>query len=1044
MMKLLRFGNYVVLLMMLWGTQVLAQTTISGKVSDEKGEPIPGATILVKGTSTGTITNVEGDYQLSVPENAVIVFSFLGFKSKEVTTGSKTIHNVTLLTDVSNLDEIIVVGFATKDRRDITGAVNSVKMDDVLGSRPVTDAAKALQGSIPGLQITYGSGQPGSGTNINIRGMNSINGGSPLVLVNNVPMDLDDVNPKDIETVTVLKDAASASIYGARAAFGVILIKTKGGGRNQPNKLEYSTTLGWNKPISLPEKASIGNFVQALKDWGQTNYWTGQNVDTWIQMINEYNTNPASHPGAIGFDKNKLRYELGNTDLYGKFLGKAGFQQVHNLAYSGGSEKAAYRVSVGYNDEDGIMNGANDTYKRYNVSMDLSTDITPKLTTTFNAMYKNGLQRNPFSGGDFFYTAINLHAASPVGTTDMYGDPLPFGSPDYLSANSPVRQNFEETIRLFGKASYKVIDGLVVNGELTYEKSNDKVENPIYDLVYVDPTTLNIKNYNPATSSYFQASNESNYFAINLYSQFNKKIKEHDFGLLVGANQENKSFKGFSASRKELISSDIPGLTTATGAISVNQNYSDFGVVGFFGRFNYALLDKYLLEINGRYDGSSRFPVGNRFGFFPSASAGWKVTNESFMQPLNPILSNLKLRASFGEIGNQNVSNYGFLPTMDAYTPDWINSSTGVRSITLNTPGLVSAGFTWERVRTLNFGVDMGLFNDRLTTIFDIYNRKTLDMLAAGAELPKVLGAAAPTENVADLSTKGWELDISWRDRINDLKYRIGFNLYNSKSVITRFKNEEGLLGQRYTGQVEGEIWGYETQGYYTQSDFIDGSLKPDLTGGKLKDGVSAFKGDSPNPGDIKYQDLNGDGVIFSGNNTLANSGDYKVIGNSTRRLQFGFNGSVEYKDFDLNIFCQGVGKRDVWQNNPVVFPYTFEFTTIYQHQLDYWTPENSNGFYPRNYPNGAGNYGNNRRVQTKYLLDGSYLRVKNITLGYSLPSYLSKKVKINKLRVFVSGENLWTMTSLPTGIDAEFSVINNGGTYPFLKNYSAGINLTF
>ncbi|GAB3651697.1 TonB-dependent receptor [Echinicola sediminis] len=1030
--------------------QSIAEITVSGKVTSEiEPQGIPGVNVLLKGTTRGTVTDIDGNYSLAVPEQgAVLVFSAIGYTTTEQQVNGRTTINLEMDEEVSALNEVVVVGFGSKEREDITGAVSSVKMDKVLGDRPVTDAAKALQGSIPGLQITYGSGQPGSGTNINIRGFESINGGSPLILVDNIPMSLDDVNPRDIENITVLKDASAASIYGAEAAFGVVLITTKSGTKNQPMKLEYSNNFGFTKPSTLPEKASPLEFVTALQSWGQQNYWTGQNVDTWIDYINQYNANPSAYPDGY-IEDNGLRYYVRENDLYGEFLGASGFEQIHNLSVTGGTEKTSYRVSLGYNDEDGIMVTDNDSYRRYNASINLITEITPKLTTTFSTLYKNGLRTGPVSGdwSGMYYSAINYHSATPIGEGEIDGQRLPYATPANLIRYSPMRENFDEMIRFFGKATLKPIEGMELNAEYTFEKKRTEVQDPSYTPTMINPATMAITPYQASQSSYSTSTSRRNYHALNAYGKYDKTLGSHKLHFMLGMNQQTSVAESFYASRRMLISPSNPGLSTATGVMSVDDGYTDYGIIGFFGRANYDYKEKYLLEINGRYDGSSRFPKGDRFGFFPSIAGAWKVSREPFMDGIAQTITNLKLRASWGEIGNQAIEqqfgNYPYLPSMSPYEAAWIDVDAGLRAVSLGTPSLVSASYTWERVRTLNLGVDFGLFDNKLYTAFDWYNRQTLDMLAPGAQLPAVIGAEAPLQNVADLKTLGWELDIKWRETKGDFDYSLGFNLFDNSTEIIKYQNEAGLINQFYVGQKMNDIWGFTTAGYYTEADFVEGSLDANLLNGQLKEGVPGYKGVNQNPGDVKYADLNGDGEIFTGNSTLSDPGDRSVIGNSTRRFEFGLNGSASYKGFDLSLFLRGIGKRDLWISNPVVFPYTFEFTTIYKHQLDYWTPENTDAYYPRNYPNGGGNYGGNLRTQTKYLSNGAYLRVQNITLGYTFPKALLEKLHISRLRVYTSGENLFNFDHLPDGLNADLSNISQGGNYPFIKKVSLGLNVT-
>ena len=409
------------------------------------------------------------------------------------------------------------------------------------------------------------------------------------------------------------------------------------------------------------------------------------------------------------------------------------------------------------------------------------------------------------------------------------------------------------------------------------------------------------------------------------------------------------------------------------------------------------------------------------------------------------VISDLKLRASWGEVGNQNTASlYPAIPGMPVQNVSWLNESAGIPYVSLGMPGLVSSGFTWERVKTLNFGLDLAMFEHKLSTSFDIFRRETLGMIAPGAELPAVLGASAPTENAADLLVNGWELEMTWNDRINNFTYNIGFTLSDNQGEITKFDNPAGLLSQFYEGQKLGEIWGYTTDGYYTNSDFEDGSLDDDLMGGTLIEGIPNWEGRNQNPGDIKFIDENGDGLITNGNSTLEDPGDRSIIGNTTRRYQYGLFGNASFKNFDFSFLLNGIGKRDIWQNNGVRFPYNNEFQVVYASQLDYWTSENTDGYFPRNYPLGGVNYGISRSTQTKYLLNGAYMRIKNITLGYTLPESLSSKMRIQTLRVYVAGENILDFNDYPDGINTELSNKSNGATYPYMKSYSVGLNLTF
>lgn len=1019
------------------------EMTVTGVVAAANGDPVPGASIQERGTGNGTITDGTGRFTLRVKsDTATLIIRSMGFATQEVKVASGEMR-IVLKDDQAALSEIVVVGFGTQKKANLTGAVSTVSMDEVLGSRPVSGTAQALQGAVPGLQITFGSGQPGSGATVNLRGYASINGGGPLVLVDNVPMAIDDVNPKDIENITVLKDAAASSIYGARAAFGVILITTKKGKRNSPPRFNYSNNFTWSKPASLPVKATPMEMVQSLKDFGTTSYWSGQDVDKWLGYLKEYEQDPGKYPSGEAI-LNGLHYPLAEQDLYGALF-KGGMEQQHNFSYSGGSEKSTYRVSGGYSGEDGIMVSGNDKLNRYNFNANLTTDLTSKLRSSVSVFYRNDHRKTPSALSDLFYNAITLASFVPIGeAVANNGRKLPYSTPNNVARLEAANVGKLENIRLFGKLEYTPVKNFRVDAEYTFYKNTDNRYNTRLVNDYIDPSTYDVKAF--FTNSRFTRSlAQASHHAFNLYGTYTAALSGgHNLKAIAGTNMEIDKGDSLTTYRENQLSAFVPTLSGSSGPANSTDAYPQYAVLGYFGRINYDYKGKYLLELNGRYDGSSKFPPGDRFGFFPSVSAGWNVMEEKFMAFAKNTVQQFKLRGSFGEIGNQNVDDdFPYFPGMQPGLSGWVDEN-GVRASSLGAPTLPSGRLTWERVQTLNGGVDFMLLNNRLGITFDIYNRKTLGMLAPGAALPAPLGIKAPNQNVADLETKGWELEISWGDKIGEFTYGLGLNVSDNQTHITRYHNPGGLISSYYAGQKINEIWGYVTDGFYTIDDFEKGSLNANLTGGKLLPGIPFFKSIAPNPGDIRYADLNGDGIIFSGNGTLADPGDRKIIGNATRRYQFGMFGNASYKNFDLNFFLQGVGKRDLWMGTRLFWPYQDQFSTIYKHNLDYWTPNRTNGYYPRVYANGSGNTATSRNVQTKYLQNGAYLRVKNVTLAYSVPRHILSKAKIEGLRIFASGENLFLFDHLPKGMEGDASNIAEGGIYPSLKKYSFGMNLSF
>ncbi len=1054
MKKLISKGLFLLILMLSYS--MLAQEgEIKGTVVDTSNIPLSGASIIIKGTTKGVVADFDGNYSIEATIGDVLVFSYLGYIPQEIQVGDSNTINAVLEEDAALLEEVVVVGFGTQKKANVTGATGSVNMEDVLANRPVTNAIEAVQGTIPGLQITTNSGQPGaSGLGINIRGTTSINGGSPLILLNNVPVSVEDINPQDVESITVLKDASATSIYGARAAFGVILITTKNPTTDQPIKFNYSSTFSFLYPEDIPDKASTYEFINAINDWGTNPFWTGQDIPTWVGFLEEYKDNPATYP--LGYAEfNGLRYPLADTDLIGEWINDLGFTQIHNFNFSGGGEKTSYRISAGFSDEDGIIITRNDSFKKYNVNASVTSKLTSKLTSTTNIIYRNSTRRTPLGS---YSNSISFNPYTPASGNHVFedGTEVPYDTPANRELLKVAPKILNDNIRFFQKLNYNVADGLNLIGEYTFEKKNLTRTTSDNQILTVNPERFVLNAVDPVNTFFRKENTQTNYNALNFYGKYDKAFDKHNFSVLAGVNSEESSFESFDAQRNNLINVDLPSLSGATGAQTTDDSYGEWSVLGYFGRLNYNYAEKYFLEVSGRYDGSSRFPEGNRFGFFPSFSGGWHIGRESFMESIG-FLSSLKLRGSWGEIGNQNTTSlYPAVPGLGITdygttgSTNWLNEETGTRYSTLLLPNLVSSSFTWETVQTLNLGFDAAFFKNRLSTSFDWFKRKTLDMLAPGAELPGILGADAPLENVADLESKGWELGISWNDKIGEFSYNIGATLYDYQSKITKFDNPAGLLSQYYPGRELGEIWGYTTDGYYTVDDFEPGTLNEDpnspnyLTGGTLKDGIPFWEGRNQNPGDIKYVDQNGDGIINDGNNTLDDPGDRSIIGNSTRRYQYGFFGNFTYKNFDFSFLANGVGKRDIYLNNRVRFPYTDEFSVVYKSQLDYWTPTNRDAYFPRNYPLGGVNYGISRSTQTKYLLNGAYLRIKNLTLGYSLPTEMLKRNGIDKLRLYVAGENLFSFNDYPDGINTELATQGSGGIYPYITSYSIGLNLTF
>lgn len=1035
-----------------------------GVVKDNQGETVIGASVVVKGSTNGTITGLDGDFTLNnVKRGDVIQISYIGYVSQEV-VWQGTPLNITLKEDSQTLEEVVVVGFGSQKKANLTGSVSQVKMDDVLGERPVTNVKNALQGSMPGLMVSGGA-SPGEAKSFNIRGTVSINGMNPLVLIDNVEGDIDLLNPEDIESVTVLKDAASSAIYGARAAAGVILITTKKAKKGEKFNLNYNANFGFQTSINSPKQASLDEYLRAYQAAGfsETYYAGNGSVSKWREYLAGYKENPAAYPtvgDGIYIGEDGAPYYLNDKDVYKAFQ-ETSFMQTHNLTANGGTEKLRYRLSAGLTKEDGPLIESKDTYMRKNISSFISADITDWLTQEADFRYTVADRSEPMGSGDGIYCMNHISfypsGMMPGSVNTSVDKDLPLITPEnQIRYNNPYLTDTDNT-RIYLRTILRPIKGLELVGEYTYDRKNWQKS---YYAKKWEYTTEQLGSNNSVTSDYlFKSEDHEDYNALNLYGTYNFSIKEdHMFKVMAGFNQERKQNSWISVQTHDMIAPSAPSFTSATGKIIPQNSYSDYAIRGAFYRINYNYKYRYLFEANGRYDGSSKFPKDDRFGFFPSFSVGWNIAREAWMEKALDYVSDLKLRASWGQIGNQNIGNYGYYSTMQPVGNSnyWLKDGEFITYI--STPGLVSNSFTWETVETLDIGFDASMFNSRLQVTFDWYQRTTRDMLIAGIQLPAVVGTSAPMRNAADMRTRGWEIAVNWRDQIGDWKYNVGFNLYDYKSKITKYSNnEDKLLSQNYyEGKTLGEIWGYVSDGFYTIDDF-DG---PGTW--QLKDGVASLDGYNPRPGDEKFVNLNDDrgtNEINSGLNTVDSPGDQKVIGNSTPRYNFGVNLGVSYKGFSLSAILQGTAKRDVWIGGMSLFPFggsAKAYYPVFYNQTDYWEPmgscdgqytENDREYWIAKNPDASlyrlysnmQNHGSNQRASTKYLQNGAYMRLKNITLAYTFPKALISKVSLSTLKVFVSAENLATISSLPKGYDPE----RLSWGYPFYRTLSFGLNVT-
>lgn len=1013
---------------------------ISGHVLDDKGESIIGANIIVKGKpGQGAITNINGNFTIELPQGDVtLVVSYIGYTTQEVKVGNKSTLKIILKEDSETLDEVVVVGFSTQKKANVTGAVAQVSMDKALGDRPVTSLGAALQGAMSGFNASSGA-QPGAGNTFNIRGLESINGGAPLILVDNVVFnDLYLLNPADIESVSILKDASSAAIYGARASFGVVLITTKKAKKNERLSINYNNNFAVSKVNNLLELASPIEMISTLQAGGYTSVWSGQNIETWMKLLNEYKANPSLYPKGWT-EVNGTKYFLRENNII-KDMFENSWKQTHNISAQGGSEKIKYRLSAAYTKQDGILVTDKDAFTRYNISSHVSGDITKWLTTSLDFNYSRGEKSFPITDGssELRIWPTNTPSYHPVGNLPYGNDgaEYPVMTPENIIRLTNAENTATDNTRVLSRTNVKIIKGLEAVLEYSYQVGNSDYE-AYYNLFEVHQGLAESIKPSTAKTPFTRHTSSTRYSTLNAFATYNATFgNDHNVSAIAGYNQEENHYRYLYGQAYNMISNELPSLSGSTGETpsKTSDAYTDYGLRSGFFRASYNYAQKYFLEANGRYDLSSKFPKDYRSGFFPSVSVGWGIHNEKFMEDTRNVLSNLKLRGSYGTLGNQNIGAYGYFASMGVATANWI--SEGMRPTTLTPPGMVRANYTWEKVTTVNGGLDFGFINNRLTGTLDVYRRDTKGMLGPGEDLPAVGGATALQQNAADMKTIGFEFGLNWRDQIGEINYGIGFNIYDSKSKITRYKNENKLLSSYYVGQEIGEIWGYLTDGFYTADDFD--------VNGALKEGVVSINGVTSHVGDIKYKNLRDDenyiNSITSGDNTFDNPGDRVVIGNNRARWQYGANGFVQWKGFNFSFILQGVGKRDAWIGGDINFPMASQYGTLYKHQVgQIWTEDNPNAFYGRIYENAGSSQGANQRTCDKFLYNAAYMRIKNLTLSYTFPIQLIQKMYLKGLKVFISGEDLFTFDHLPAGIDPE----NLGWNYPHASTVSFGMNFT-
>lgn len=1044
------------------------QKKISGKVTDENGQPIIGANVIEIGNvNNGTITNVDGQFTLNVSNNVSIKVSYIGYLDEISNTSGKNTFLIKLKEDSKTLDEVVVVGYGTQRKINLTGAINQIGTETLV-DRPVVKISSALQGAIPNLSVNFGGGAPGEMGSLNIRGYTSINGGSPLVLIDGIPGTLDRLSPEEVETITVLKDASSAAIYGAQAAFGVILVTTKVG-TSSKMKVSYNTNIAFSTPTISTDFITTGYDWMRLNDasaaymGGYSGYTDQDMYELYIRKDDKV-MNPDRPWITIQNRNGHDQYVYyGNYDWWSYLFKEWQTSKNHNINITGGNEKVNFMLNGNIKQAEGIMNIHPDNFESAAIRSKISAQLYKwlKVSNNTNFFHSSYDYAGKEGGGNANFTNMTVHA-SPA-----YSPINPDGTPTYKSGLNSYA---------IGDGNYPLFfEGNSKGADRKYELTtvSEFVITPIKDMsivgnysysMYFSP---NFYRQEPASYSLYPGIIEPtpNYnvdqlkerlmfnqvHVINLYGNYSKSIKDHNVKLIAGFNQEVHFNKTVTATRDNLLSETMNDLNLGTGVQTVTGGSSAYALRGVFFRFNYDYKGKYLFETNGRYDGTSRFPKERRFGFFPSFSAGWRVSEENFFSGFKSIVSNFKIRASYGSLGNQAISSpYPYISTMNPGTLSYIQNGKIVDYI--SSPAPISGNLTWEKVTSINGGFDLSFFNNKLEASFDKYVRATTGMVSQGLQLPNVYGATEPQENTADLLTQGFELSLGWMDSFmmknKKFSYNARFVLSDNYSYITKMVNDTKLITSNYEGKRIGEIWGYTTDGYFKTD--AEASTYPvnQIWLNRIHESYNIPLA----AGDMRFVDLDGDNVITAGLNTVDNPGDQSVIGNSTPRFSYGLNLSADWNNFDLSVFFQGIGKMDWYPGSkadrywgPYSRPYSSFIPANFESLI--WSEDNPNAYFPRLFTYKALNTRNELYVaNNKYLQNLAYLRLKNLMIGYTLPTSITKKVMVSKLRIFVNAENALTWTALETKyIDPEQAMSDeNARTYPFSKTYSIGLNLTF
>jgi len=1059
-----------------------AQTRqLKGKVVDTGGAAIPGVAVLQPGTSNGTVTGADGSFALRIPQGEVTVeVSSLGYVTQTLQVGpSQSSLTVVLEEDDMTLEETVVVGYGTQKKVNLTGAITAVESKS-LENRSAHNLTTMLQGSVPGLNISTSSGNPGSTGSLNIRGYTSITGGSPLVLIDGIEGNINRINPQDVESISVIKDASSAAVYGARAAYGVILVTTKQG-KSDANKatVRYSGRWGVEMPTTSTDWETTGywSVYTINKFWYESkgsNYvnYNAQDMMELLARVNDKTENP-DRPWVVIKD-GKYKY-YANTDWWHELYNDVHPVQTQNISVSGGNKSVRYYLSGQYDRQEGMVKARPDVYEKYNLRAKIDARINKYARISNNTNFWTGTYDFPgladiqdsFAYGDRHAPAC-FPLKNPDGTWVYFVDALGYRVCNgrhwaYASDNVNIerRTDFANTTEL----TITPIRQLTLKANYSYRTYSNQDTHRRNLITYSQFPGQVVTYNNGGAFDNYMTELVQNYVRTtwNVYGTYEDTFNDaHHVTAMAGFNYDAYHYKRVYAKGYDLITtelSDLALISTETRQPEVGGNQSAWRNAGFFGRINYDYKGRYLFETSARYDGSSRFALGHRWGFFPSASVGWRISEEPFFEPLRHKINNLKLRASYGTLGNQNVDNYSAIRLVNFKTFAGYNFGNNVMARYTNLDDPVASDKTWETSKQTNIGLDLAMFGNKLEFTGEAYIRDTDGMLTDGMDLPSVYGAGVPQMNAADLRTKGYELSLSWRDSFrlagNRVEYFVKPTLSEYRSNITKFENKDKLLSNYYTGMEIGEIWGYHVEGLFaSDAEALDYTSRVDQSyfNANLNGGWKA--------GDLKFADLDGDGVVGYGKNTLEDHGDQIYLGNSLPRLHYGVQAGFSVLGFDVSVFFEGTGNH-YWYPARYNFdfwgPYSLGYPTfIAKNFLDNcWSEDNPDAYFPRPRSNVASNGGGELgRVNDRYIQNVRYLRFKNLTIGYELPTSIISKVGLEKVRVYFSGENLhyWSpITKVTDHLDPESCFTRGSATddlnnqsYPWQKTIMFGLDINF